>query len=217
MGYETIKRAAVLVAIAGVAAITVPAQATVMVELAFEDLTSGASAIVHGRVVRSGVQMDLRGESYDPTTLTSIQVIDWMKGEGGDVVQLRELGGVFSRGGMRIDGTPQYRVGEEVVVFLERDPEVSSYFRTYAMAQGKFIVVHGVPGTSSVVARDTRDLAFGRLGDTTTEWRGTGGTSGGLPHTVIEPGERVVVSLDVFMQRVRALVGSPRVREGENR
>ncbi len=160
--------------------------------------------------------MDMRAESYDPTTLTSIQVSDWMKGEGGELVQLRELGGVFARGGMRIDGTPQYRVGEEVVLFLERDPEVPEYFRTFAMAQGKFMVIHGVPGTSSVVARDTRDLAFARLDDTTTEWRGAGGTVG-TPHTVVEPGERIVVSLDVFMQRVRALVGSPRVREGGSR
>ena len=66
---------------------------------------------------------------------------------------------------MRIDGTPRYRVGEDLVVFLRRDPEAPEFFRTYGMAQGKFNVVPGTPGVPSTVHRELSDMTFARWQD----------------------------------------------------
>ncbi len=138
------------------------AGATVMVELPLEDMVRDADAIVHGVVVRTGTQMVMREGAMEPHTLSTLRVRRWLKGEGGDRVTLRELGGEWQGGGMRIDGTPRYEPGEEVIVFLERSPEDPSHFRTYGMVQGKFIVLHGVPGVPSMVRRDLDSIAFAR-------------------------------------------------------
>lgn len=142
------------------------ARATVMVEVPLEDMARDAVAIVRGRVVHSGTHMVVRDGGIDPHTITSLEVTDWIKGQGGAVVQVRELGGLIGPGGqgggMWIDGTPRYRIGEEVILFLRADPDDAAYFRTYAMSQGKFVVLRGVGGAPDVVARDTSTLAFAR-------------------------------------------------------
>lgn len=143
------------------------ARATVMVEVPLEDMARDAIAIVRGRVIHSGTHMVVRDGGIDPHTITSLQVTDWIKGDAGTAtVQIRELGGLIGPGGqgggMWIDGTPRYRLGEEVIVFLRADPDDATYFRTYAMVQGKFVVLRGVGDAPDVVARDTSTVAFAR-------------------------------------------------------
>ncbi len=90
-----------------------PASATVMEEVSLEDMIRDADAIVRGRVIASDVRMTLEGSlSMRPDTLTTLEVHEWIAGEGGATVQLRELGGVWQQGGVRYDGTPEYRVGD---------------------------------------------------------------------------------------------------------
>lgn len=138
-----------------------PARATVMVEVAVEDMIRDADAIVHGVVARSGTRMVFHEGSLEPHTFTTLRVTRWLKGEGGPTVEIDELGGVFQGGGRVIDGTPEYAVGEEVVVFLERRPDRPGY-RTYAMVQGKFSVQRGAPGVPSFVRRDLEAVGFAR-------------------------------------------------------
>ena len=140
------------------------AYATIMVEVALEDMIRDSIAIVHARVVRSDTQMVMGEESYDPHTVSTLEVRTAFKGEVGPTLQIREFGGTYgnNQGGRFIDGTPQYHVGEEVIVFLQRDPSDATYFRTYAMSQGKFVVMQGIGGVPTTVARDTRSLAFAR-------------------------------------------------------
>ena len=140
------------------------ADATVMVEVALEDMARDSVAIVHGRVVRTGSHVALReGGGMDPYTVTTLKALEWIKGPGGDEIVLREIGGMLpDGGGMAIDGVPDYPIGEEVVVFLETDPEAGSFYRTYAMVQGKFTVMHGVPGVPDTVVRDAEAVSFAR-------------------------------------------------------
>lgn len=138
------------------------AAATVMVEVPLEDMARDADAIVHGVVERTGTQMVVREGAMEPQTLTTIRVREWLEGGPADRVTVREIGGEWQGGGLRIDGTPSYRPGEEVILFLERHPERSDEYRTYAMVQGKFVVLHGVPGVPSMVRRDLESVAFAR-------------------------------------------------------
>lgn len=174
-------------------ALASPASATVMVELPLEELIQRADVIVHARVIDSRVRLEMRENALEPQTLTTLEVIEWIAGPGGQTVQLRELGGVWQGGGVRYEGTPEYAVGDEVVVFLERRPEAPHDLRTLALAQGKFTVRHGVPGVPSSVSRDLSGIAFARWADGR--------------QTVSEPGQEAAVELGVFLDFVRRARG----------
>ena len=168
------------------------AEATVMVELTLEDMARDAVAIVHGRVIRTGGHLGIREGSAEPYTVTTLDVIEWIKGPGGDRVELREIGGELGggRGGMAIDGVPNYTAGEEVVVFLEDDPD-ADFYRTYGMVQGKFVVLHGVPGVPDTVVRDSEAVAFARW----TEGR-----------MILQRGTRQAMSLETFLDVVAGVL-----------
>jgi len=154
---------AALVAVAAAVLWARPGEATVMVEIPLDELVRDADVIVHATVARTGTQMVMREEgAMEPHTLTEIHVQRWLKGSGPDRLTIRELGGDWQQGGMRIDGVPRYARGEEVIVFLERHPEHPDHYRTFQMVQGKFVVMHGTPGVPSTVKRDLDGVGFAR-------------------------------------------------------
>ena len=144
-----------------------PARATVMVELALEDMIRDADAVVRGVVEHSSVRMDLRTGQLEPWTITRVRTSAWLKSSSrapeDGVVEIEELGGVWNGGGSWIDGTPRYRANEEVVVLLKRDRE--GHLRTLGMVQGKFVVRRGVPGVQTVIVRDLSSVGFARWVD----------------------------------------------------
>ncbi|MEM7605460.1 MAG: hypothetical protein AAF411_08885 [Myxococcota bacterium] len=170
--------------------VSASAAATVMVRVPLEDMVRDSQGVVRGRVTQVGTQLVIRGASADPMTVSQIAVDEWIVGEGGSQLRMREHGGSHGRGGMAVAATPRYSVGEEVIIVLEADPESDGrYHRTYAMAQGKFAVLRGVPGTPDRVVRDTREVGFAR-------W--VGGVMS------VEEGELSSVLLGTFLARVRA-------------
>lgn len=171
------------------------AHATVMVAVPLEELVATSDAIVHARVARSGTRLVL-GEtgpgSMTPHTLSELTVIEWLAGTDVDgdpqTVTVDEIGGTYAGGGMAIAGTPEFRVGEEVVVFLSR---ADGRWRTRGMVQGLFVVRPGVPGADTVVVRDTSDVGF-------AHWDGG-------PMTV-EHGTREEMALGSFLDWIRDTV-----------
>lgn len=164
------------------------ARATVMVEVPLERLVQEADAIVVGRVEHVGVRLDLSDGRSEPRTITTLRVREWIKGAGGQLVRIEEIGGVLpdAQIGMSIAGTPEYAVGDEVVVFLRRDGRV---FRTYAMEQGRFAILRGVPGVDDLVQRDLSTIGF-------ASW-----ARGAME---VEHGGRSAMRLDDFLGYVRA-------------
>ena len=158
---------AALAALVALLATARPARATIMVELALEDMVRDADAIVRGVVERSAVRMDLRTGELEPWTVTRIRASAWLKSTSraptATVVEVEELGGVWNGGGTWIDGTPRYRPNEEVVVILKRD--VEGHLRTLGFVQGKFVVRRGVPAIPTTVARDLSSVSFARWAD----------------------------------------------------
>ncbi len=141
------------------------ARATVMVEVPLDEMIRRADVIVLGTVTANRVRLAMREGGMRPETSTTLRVSEWLAGPGGDTVELRELGGTWQGGGLRYDGTPEYAVGEEVVVFLERRPEAPHDLRTFAMVQGEFTVRRGAPGVPDSVSRDLSGIAFARWAD----------------------------------------------------
>lgn len=184
-------RAIILGALASIA-IASTASATVMVEVPLEEMIARADVIVLGTVSASSVRLDVGEPGIRPETITTIRVAEWLAGEGGETVRLRELGGTWQGGGLRYDGTPEYHVGEEVVVFLERRPDAPHDLRTLAMVQGKFMVRRGAPGVPDSVSRDLSGIAFARWID----GRQT------VAQATAEPAMELATFLD-FVRRVR--------------
>lgn len=194
MSKSRIRIATVLSALALAAldlAVTVPARATVMVEVSLDDMVRGADAIVRGTITRTGVRMQIEDGHMEPYSVSEVAVDEWLSGPGDDHVTVRERGGEWQGAGHFIDGTPHYRVGEEVILFLERNPSGRD-FCTYAMAQGKFIVRRGVPGTPGQVRRDLEGMSFAHWEGDGMELRGTDG----------EP----AMALDTFLARIHAVL-----------
>lgn len=170
-------------------ALCATASATVMTELTLDEMVRSADAIVVGVVEHSGVRLGERNGALEPETITTIRVREWLAGSGGQTVQIRELGGVWQGGGVRYEGTPEYRAGEQVVVFLERRTDGRRDLRTLGMVQGKFLVRPGVPGTPDTVRRELDGIAFVRWVDGR--------------QAIQAPGEQPSMQLDAFLAYVR--------------
>jgi hypothetical protein len=173
-----------------------PARATVMVEVPPERLVAEADAIVVGRVEHVGTRLDLSDGRSEPHTVTTLRVREWLKGAGPELVRIDEIGGFVAEAqiGMAIAGTPQYAVGDEVVVFLR---DVGGVYRTYAMEQGHFVIQRGVPGVDDLVQRDLGAIGF-------ASW-----ARGAME---VEHGGRSAMRLDDFLAYVRATVEQLRVQ-----
>jgi hypothetical protein len=137
------------------------ARATVMIEVPFDRLVAESDLVVHGRVVRTGARLVDEGGGLEPHSVAVLALIEVLRGTppGAEVV-IDEIGGRVQGTEMRIAGTPEYRQGEEVVVFLRALPDGT--YRTYAMAQGRFEVLPALAGAERVVVRDTRAVAMAR-------------------------------------------------------
>jgi hypothetical protein len=129
-------------------------------EIPLDDLITSADAIVRGTVVRSRTRLLMSEQSLEPHTLTTVRVSAWLKGRGDSSIVIEELGGTWTLGGLRIDGVPIYRVGEEVLVFLDRSPDDPRHYRTHQMVQGKFSVRRGVGGFPDIAWRDFSAIAI---------------------------------------------------------
>ncbi len=151
---------AVVAALLCATALAPTAHATVMVEVPLEQLLAEADLVVHGRVVRTGVRLAPNAEGHlEPHTVSVVQLLEVLSGapESAEVV-IDELGGRTQGVEMRIVGTPEYRRGEQLVVFLRALGDGS--YRTIAMAQGHFEVLPGIGRAEAVVVRDTRAIAM---------------------------------------------------------
>lgn len=173
--------------------VSASAHATVMVEVPLEEMIQQADAIVYGRVVRSDVRVAIDDGQMVPQTYTTIEVTEWLGGEGGETVQLRELGGTYDGITHEVVGVPTYAVGDEVIVFLERREGPRYDLRTFAMAQGKFVVQAQLEGPR-MVARDLDGVSFYRWADGNRD--------------VVEPGPEPRMPLDAFLGYVRQLRGN---------
>jgi hypothetical protein len=109
-----------------------------MVPLSVEDMTKQADAVVRGKVLRQQAAWDDKHQRI--YTTTDLEVLEPIHNPAQvpHTIQVRSLGGEVDGIGMAVAGTTQFAVGEEVVLFLRKDPQVGSAFQVIGMNQGKF-------------------------------------------------------------------------------
>jgi hypothetical protein len=117
--------------------------------MSLDALVANSEYVVYGRVVASHVAWDSSTSAI--WTRTEIQVRDAVKGRPGDLIAVTEPGGVINGHGEFYPGTPQFRLNEEVVLFLYRAP--GNRLRVVGSSQGMYDVsTDGVLGQRVVAS-----------------------------------------------------------------
>jgi hypothetical protein len=108
---------------------------TVLIPIEFRELVAVSSTIVHGHIV------DVRAEWVDGRraieTLLTIDAEAYYKGRGDEALTVRVPGGQIGRFRTIVVGAPEFRSGDEVVLFL-RDNEGRASI--VGLSQGAFRV-----------------------------------------------------------------------------
>lgn len=124
------------------------AQATTVQKLTLQDLTKRSAGIVTARVEDASSSWDAaHKEIYTFYTLRVLQPVKGMKGQ--TTVTLRQLGGIVDNIASVVPGMPEFRKGEEVVVFLTQN-DAAGYPWVMGLQQGKYTIVTDKNGAKSV-------------------------------------------------------------------
>lgn len=175
-----------LLLFAAMLAFAPPLGATVLVPAEFREIVDGSQVIVHGRVV--DVRADWSGDRFRIETIITLEAGTYLKGGPGERVTFRVPGGTIGRYRSLMVGAPEFRIGDEVVMFLK--------------AEGPS--VPGVFGLSQGVFRIRRELRSGRRVVVPPSVVGTSDT----PQAVRRgAADRRPVPLDAFHAQVRAAMG----------
>jgi hypothetical protein len=124
--------AALLLAVALATAAGPRARATTFLPADLRTLVSAASTIAHGRVVAVDVQLTERTRAVERRVV--VAVADYYKGDLGGEVLLTVPGGTIGAYRTVMVGAPEFRHGEEVVLFLQGD--APDAVRLVGLAQG---------------------------------------------------------------------------------
>lgn len=165
-----------------------PTVATTILPISLERLSNKAALIFYGIATSNKVEID--GISGRVATFTTFEIIEVVKGAAGDTHTIKQIGGQLPDSEIvhKIQGIPQFIVGNKYVVFL---PEASrlGFASPLGLNQGRF-VVREINGTEAVSNRRTSQ---GLLNNTPTA----------ADNTLSK--QRTNTSLTEFLQTVREL------------
>jgi len=123
------------------------ASATTVQKLSLKDLSKNSAAIARAQVEDVVARYDVNKEIY---TYITLRVLEPVKGSSKDqLITIRQLGGVVDHIASIVPGTPTFKKGEEVVVFLSRN-DAAGYPWVMGLQQGKFSVSQDANGTKKV-------------------------------------------------------------------
>ena len=149
MSYKDRRRFLWVLFLIGLALIAVVAQATTLVRLRFQDLVRYSYSIARVRCVHA----DARVENGEIWTDTSFRVLSYDKGYLPEEIVVRQPGGKFQHLHSHVDGTPEFRPGEEVYLFLSAHP--GNQFLIVGWSQGTFRIRRDLRSGGETVTQDS--------------------------------------------------------------
>ena len=114
----------------------VPVFATTVQKMELPALVAGSDSIVQGRVE----SVEVRWENNLAYTYTSVTVDDPMKGFRRRAVLIKQLGGKVGNLNVSVSGMPQFKRGDQVIVFLKARKDGT--FDVVGLNQGKYEIVN---------------------------------------------------------------------------
>ena len=140
-------------------ALPLTALGTVVMYMDLSEMTKVSDVIVHAKVLESKV---LEDQSRPITTRISVEAVRVLKGQNrfdNGRLWFDLLGGERDGMQIRVPGTPLFRAGEEVVLFLEKN---STDYALCGLQQGVFRI--GETSEGKVVSRDLSGAAYATFG-----------------------------------------------------
>lgn len=172
--------------------VTSPADATVMMKMELRDLVGRADAVFVGRVVKVEARWseDRRHIVTDATFLVGQAV---HAAAANTQVVVRSLGGAVGGIGMKVPGSPEFRVGQDLLLFTDRR---GGHRYVTGMMQGVFAIARDATSGRTVVrAAGPGGMALARR---TPEGRLQ------ITHEAAPP----TVPLDAFLQQIRSTMAA---------
>jgi hypothetical protein len=139
-----------------IALLAAPAFATTIKKMELKEIVSASDAIAQGTVE----SVDVRWENQSIYTYASIRVDEGIKGAPKRALLVRQPGGKIGSLHLDAPGTPQFHVGDQVIVFL-RDRKDGT-FDVVGLSQGKYDIVNSYAVTN-VSGLTLADPVSGRL------------------------------------------------------
>ncbi len=154
-----LRRALTIMAALALTALSTASSATIVKPFTLRGMATEAHEVLRGEVIDEEVVYDaFWGRVY---THTMVRVDDALGGQArpGDVIILRQLGGVLDGLETHLVGTSDFTLGDEVVLFTRTD---GALHYLVGMAQGSYFVVRDTEGVERVT-RDTAHLGYAAL------------------------------------------------------
>jgi len=111
------------------------AEALTVENISLDRMTDESALIVYGRVISAHSQW----EAKTIYTYTMVRVNESLKGGGGSVVTVKQLGGRVGETGLEVSGSPELKAGEDVVLFLTH---WQNQYWIHSIVLGKFTVTN---------------------------------------------------------------------------
>lgn len=165
------------------------AGATVLVPMDVDALAASSDLIVRGTAGETGSAWTADRKQIRSTT--PVTVSQWVKGESKPVIAVATPGGTVGELTQQVSGAPRFQPGEEVLLFLVRQPGEPARYAITGFSQGKFAVT--TQGGRSMITRNLPQTA----------------TLGPDGKTSPLPGFTPVPEAD-FLDQVKALGKAPR-------
>jgi hypothetical protein len=126
-------------------------QATLVRPTSFEEMADKADLIVTAWVVGSRCEWGPGTSSNAIFTRVTLEVLETHKGAAAAPLELRFLGGRIGDTRLEVDGIPEFRTGEKVVLFLRSQPGASC--PVVSFYHGKLSLQSQTPDGTEVLIR----------------------------------------------------------------
>lgn len=139
------------VALLAVCCASLPAWGLTVIPPAFDALVAQSELVVDGEV--TGVRAELGDYQGRPLvyTFVTIRVLDALKGNPGETIDMRMLGGTVGDFTMQVSGVPTFAAGDRNLFFIAGNG--AAFCPLVAVPHGYYPIVHRASDGAEVVLR----------------------------------------------------------------
>ena len=137
----------------------VPVFATSVLPPQFEALVNGADYVVRAKVAGIRYEASERNGRAWVHTFVKLEIIETIAGEApASTVELRLLGGKAPNGDeMRVEGVPEFKVGDEDVLFVHGNGK--NFYPLYAVMHGRYPIKKDAGGREFITRSNEVPMA----------------------------------------------------------